>query len=285
VSEPVGLDVEAVVEMNVDLCAETGENSALLDAEGLAAAVARPWSGFGEHEAFPSMYEKAAALLHGIAARQVFENGNKRTAWTAAVTLLDINGIDLGTVETVQADMFVRAAALDHTLEIADLAEWFEVAHRMRRSGFATDPRVEYLALAAKAEPWLPGNTSGTMNVQALNLGGLEPTVDLPVAGQLCLISKINWTVNDTGSQHLLELGIEQDADVLMQAGAEWMVVLAAPLTAGEAHPGGTVLPLAIAHHFEVVAVGYGRAWLTVSLDGAEVGRMSFDVTEPLRIP
>lgn len=61
----------------------------------------------------------------------MFENGNKRTAWVAAVVLLDINGIDLGYVETVYADMFVRAAALDHSLEVADLSEWFEVTYRL----------------------------------------------------------------------------------------------------------------------------------------------------------
>lgn len=129
-TEAQGLDVDAVVEINVDLCNETGEGTALLDAPGLEAALARPWSGFGEHEAFPTMYEKAAALLHGIAARQVFQNGNKRTAWVAATTFLELNGVDIGRVETVQSDMFVRAVALDHTLRMSDVAEWFAVAHR-----------------------------------------------------------------------------------------------------------------------------------------------------------
>lgn len=123
------LDLEMVVELNVDLCAETGENASLLDRAGLEAALERPWSGFGDMEAFPTTYHKAAALLHGIAARQVFENGNKRTAWTATMVFLEANGIDLGAVRTVQADMFVRAAALDHSLEIDDLAEWLRTAH------------------------------------------------------------------------------------------------------------------------------------------------------------
>lgn len=123
------LSAEQVAEFNRILCGDTGENFQLLDAGGLDAAIERPWTGFGETEFFPAMYEKAAALLHGIASRQVFENGNKRTAWAAAVALLDVNGVDIGSVETVQSDMFVRAAALDHSLEIADLAEWFRVAH------------------------------------------------------------------------------------------------------------------------------------------------------------
>lgn len=127
------LDVESVVEMNVDLCAETEENSALLDLNGLEAALARPWSGFGDVESFPGLYEKAAAILHGIASRQVFENGNKRTAWVAAVTFLDVNGVDIGRIEAVHSDMFVRAAGLDHSLEIEDIAEWFEVTHKAAR--------------------------------------------------------------------------------------------------------------------------------------------------------
>ena len=49
--------------------------------------------------------DKAAAVLHGVATRQVFENDNKRTAGAAAVALPDINGIDLGYVDTVHSDI------------------------------------------------------------------------------------------------------------------------------------------------------------------------------------
>lgn len=128
------LTVALVSAYNEVLCADTGENHALLDGAGLAAALERPWSGYGDFEAFPSMFDKAAALLHGMAARQVFENGNKRTAWAAAVAFLDFNGIDLGYVPTVHANMFVRAVGLDHSLEIADVAEWFEVTYELGRA-------------------------------------------------------------------------------------------------------------------------------------------------------
>lgn len=64
--------------------------------------------------------------------------------------LLELNGIDIGTVETVQSDMFVRAAALDHSLDIADLAEWFEVAANRRRSSTAV-PAPNSFRYAAEA--------------------------------------------------------------------------------------------------------------------------------------
>jgi death-on-curing protein len=72
----------------------------LLDRTGLEAAVERPWSGFGDFEAFPTLYDKAGALLHALASTQVFENGNKRTAWASAVAFLDVNGIDIGHVHS-----------------------------------------------------------------------------------------------------------------------------------------------------------------------------------------
>ena len=84
------LSFEQLVEFNRILCADTAENSVLLDPDGLDAALERPWSGFGDVELFPSLFEKAAALLHAIASRQVFDNGNKRTAWAGAVAFLDL---------------------------------------------------------------------------------------------------------------------------------------------------------------------------------------------------
>lgn len=126
-------EVVDVIDINEDMCADTGENAVCLDLPGLEAAVERPWAGFGDRVFYPTIFEKAAALLHGIASRQVFENGNKRTAWVSAVAFLDVNGIDLGYVPTVHANMFVRAVGLDHSLEIADVAEWFEVTYELGR--------------------------------------------------------------------------------------------------------------------------------------------------------
>lgn len=125
---------EDALGVNQELCLATGENAVCLDHDGLLAALDRPFSGFGHREFFPSIFDKAAALLHGLASRQVFENGNKRTAWSLGVIFLDLNGIDLGYVPTVHANMFVRAVGLDHSLEIADVAEWLAVTYELGRA-------------------------------------------------------------------------------------------------------------------------------------------------------
>ncbi|WP_102144407.1 type II toxin-antitoxin system death-on-curing family toxin [Mycobacterium hubeiense] len=61
----------------------------------LDAAVTRPqMSAFGD-DAFPTIHEKAAALLHGVARTHPFVNGNKRTAWTATAMFYMVNGYNL----------------------------------------------------------------------------------------------------------------------------------------------------------------------------------------------
>lgn len=58
----------------------------------LEAAAARPEaSAFGE-DAYPTLNEKAAVLLHSIARNHPFADGNKRTATVAALFMLAING-------------------------------------------------------------------------------------------------------------------------------------------------------------------------------------------------
>jgi death-on-curing protein len=48
-------------------------------------------SAFGA-DAFPTLHEKAAALLHGLARNHPFLDGNKRTAWAATAVFYMING-------------------------------------------------------------------------------------------------------------------------------------------------------------------------------------------------
>ena len=42
-------------------------------------------SAFGAYEAYPTLGEKAAALLHSIVRNHALVDGNKRLAWTAVV--------------------------------------------------------------------------------------------------------------------------------------------------------------------------------------------------------
>jgi death on curing protein len=57
----------------------------------LDSAAARPRSSaFGE-DAYPSVSQKAAALLHSITNFRALVDGNKRLAWLATTVFLDLN--------------------------------------------------------------------------------------------------------------------------------------------------------------------------------------------------
>jgi death-on-curing protein len=65
--------------------AEVG-GDALADFGLLESAVLRPQTAIGELDAYPSVHEKAAALMHSLIRNHPFVDGNKRTAVVATFT-------------------------------------------------------------------------------------------------------------------------------------------------------------------------------------------------------
>lgn len=65
----------------------------------LESAVMRPQTTAFGADAYPSIHEKAAALLHSLARNHPFIDGNKRTAWASAAVFYKINGYELAVGE------------------------------------------------------------------------------------------------------------------------------------------------------------------------------------------
>ncbi len=57
------------------------------------AALAAPFAGFGEYQAFPAMHQKAAVYCSRIATYHPLPDGNKRTAYDVMREFLDRNGV------------------------------------------------------------------------------------------------------------------------------------------------------------------------------------------------
>ena len=119
------LNVDQVIELH-DIAAGPAP---VLDMDTLTSAVMRPRAGFGQHDAHPGLFDKAAALLHGLASTQCFEDGNKRAAWISTVVFLELNGQIVRDMADIEAEAFVIAVATsawtDRTVEKA--AEWLEI--------------------------------------------------------------------------------------------------------------------------------------------------------------
>ena len=91
----------------------------------LASAAVRPqMSVFGD-DAYPTLVEKAAALMHSIARNHALVDGNKRLAWSATRVFLLLNGADIAYDIDDAERMVVAVAAgrLDVPALAADLAK------------------------------------------------------------------------------------------------------------------------------------------------------------------
>ncbi|WP_445394746.1 type II toxin-antitoxin system death-on-curing family toxin [Streptomyces sp. LE64] len=98
----------------------------------LVSATERPRTHVFGAVLYPTLHEKAAALLHAIARNHALIDGNKPTAWLAMRFFLRANGLPAGhpVPPAAEAGPFVEAVAqdrLDVPAIAKQLTEWFPV--------------------------------------------------------------------------------------------------------------------------------------------------------------
>lgn len=90
----IHLSVEIVREIHTEVLAAFGGAAGVRDAALLESAVAAPRASFGGRSVFADLVEVAAAYLFYLSRNHPFVDGNKRTAMTAAIIFLRLNGIE-----------------------------------------------------------------------------------------------------------------------------------------------------------------------------------------------
>ena len=96
----------------------------------LEAAVTRPHaSAFGE-DAYPSVHQKAAALLHSLVRNHALVDGNKRLGFAALIAFYGMNGLRL-TFRNDEAYEWVIAVAAGDLDDVALIAEQVEPKTRL----------------------------------------------------------------------------------------------------------------------------------------------------------
>jgi death-on-curing protein len=86
--------------------------------------LARPKNLFAYSEQGVSVARFAAAYAKGIVANHPFVDGNKRTAFTASLTFLKLNGLEVTATKEDRVLTFWKLAAGEISEE--QLALWFE---------------------------------------------------------------------------------------------------------------------------------------------------------------
>lgn len=88
----------------------------------LEGCLARPKTTLFGDQAYPTIEDQAAALLHSLATTHPLVDGNKRTSWALLVTFLAVNDLQV-IAKPDEAFDFVLAVATD-SLELPDISVW-----------------------------------------------------------------------------------------------------------------------------------------------------------------
>lgn len=115
------LDLEDLLHL-ADLA--VGGKALVRDLGLISSAAARPSSGFGDFEAYPTVHEKGAALLHSLVRNHALVDGNKRLGWVAAVAFYRVNGWVIDAPEDEAYDTVIAVA--EGRLEVAEVAAVLE---------------------------------------------------------------------------------------------------------------------------------------------------------------
>lgn len=120
------LTVQEVIAINVALIKKysSSEQIGVKSHSLLESAVYRAQqSAFGE-DAYPSVFDKAAALFESLGKNHAFQNANKRTAFTAMVLFLRYNGYFFKMGQKQAEDFTV--AMVEHEYSLKQLAKIIE---------------------------------------------------------------------------------------------------------------------------------------------------------------
>lgn len=118
------LTIEQIILIHEDQLERYGGKSGLHSPALLESAALRPQASFAKNDLYPSVFEKAAALMHSLVANHPFIDGNKRTAVASALIFLEFNGYSL---RVAPKKLVVAASKVEaKKWGVKKLARWFK---------------------------------------------------------------------------------------------------------------------------------------------------------------
>jgi death-on-curing protein len=116
------LTLEQLLELHALVIEASGGSARLRDLGRLEAAIAAQTQNVFGEELYPSILDKAAALLRGIIADHAFVDGDIRTSMLAALTLLELNDLHFQ-ANHGEIENFAVRVATEH-VDVPAIAAW-----------------------------------------------------------------------------------------------------------------------------------------------------------------
>ena len=119
------LDLDDVLELASRLL---GDPPPVRDVGLLASAVARPQTTVGGHDAYATIWTKAAALLESIVSNHALVDGNKRLGWLSAAVFLELNDASVARADNDPVYELVMSVASGR-IQLGMIAARLEALH------------------------------------------------------------------------------------------------------------------------------------------------------------
>lgn len=118
------LTLEQILVIHQDQIDRYGGSHGLRDLTLLESAVLRPQTTFSGDDLYPTIFDKAAVLLHSIVNNHAFTDGNKRTAAASTIIFLMQNGYEL---RVNNQDLVKTVLSLaEKKLSFENISQWLE---------------------------------------------------------------------------------------------------------------------------------------------------------------
>ena len=118
------LTLEQILVIHEDQIDRYGGSHGLRDLALLESAIFRPQSTFSGEDLYPTVFDKAAALLHSLIQNHPFIDGNKRTATVSLIVFLIKNGYELRVSNDTLVEIVLKISKKKITLE--NLSIWLK---------------------------------------------------------------------------------------------------------------------------------------------------------------
>jgi len=113
-----------IIRLHEVIIRRIGGSEGLRDPGALVMCAEKPMAAFGGKEMYPTVFLKAAALLESIARNHPFVDGNKRTAFLAALAVVEHNGHTTSFAQKDIEETMVKIVT--EKLPMEEVAQWIE---------------------------------------------------------------------------------------------------------------------------------------------------------------
>ncbi len=116
--------IEDILQLHTASIVKYGGSHGIRDEGLLQSAIGRPYKTFDEEDLYPSVFEKAAALMESIIINHPFVDGNKRTGFLAMFLLMKESNLKIKASEDEAYNFTINIST--GTIKFEQIVIWLE---------------------------------------------------------------------------------------------------------------------------------------------------------------